>query len=81
MTENFPAQPPRNAMSDNTPSPTSGPAATKPSISPPSTAGTKRKRGAVGKYYAVKVGYQPGVYYEWKDCLAQVTGFKGAVCE
>lgn len=27
----------------------------------------------------MKVGYQPGVYYEWKDCLAQVTGFKGAV--
>lgn len=79
-TENLPAQSPRDVMSDNTPSPTSGPA-TKPSISPPSTAGTKRKRGAAGKYYAVKVGYQPGVYYEWKDCLAQVTGFKGAVCE
>ncbi|RAH44266.1 RNA-DNA hybrid ribonuclease [Aspergillus brunneoviolaceus CBS 621.78] len=44
-----------------------------------STAGTKRKRNVVGKYYAVKAGYQPGVYYSWTDCLTQVTGYKGAV--
>ncbi|KAL2820803.1 Caulimovirus viroplasmin-domain-containing protein [Aspergillus cavernicola] len=68
-----------NAMNETTPSPTPGPA-TKPSKSPSSaTAGVKRKRGSAGKYYAVKSGYQPGIYYEWKECLAQVTGFKGAV--
>lgn len=69
-------------MDENTPSPTPGPGAgAKRSKSPSSTEGTKRKRGPAGKYYAVKAGYQPGVYYEWKDCLAQVTGFKGAICE
>ncbi|KAL4955566.1 Caulimovirus viroplasmin-domain-containing protein [Aspergillus filifer] len=68
----------RDVMNETTPSPTPGPA-TKPSSSPPAAAGTKRKRGGAGKYYAVKAGYQPGIYYEWKDCLAQVTGFKGAV--
>ncbi|KAL2863794.1 RNA-DNA hybrid ribonuclease [Aspergillus lucknowensis] len=68
-----------NVMNETTPSPTPGPSS-KPSNSPSSsTAGTKRKRTSAGKYYAVKVGYQPGVYYEWKECLAQVTGFKGAV--
>ncbi|GAB1193173.1 hypothetical protein APSETT444_002376 [Aspergillus pseudonomiae] len=69
-------------MTDTTPSPPPGPA-TKPSPSvqstPKSTAGTKRKRGSAGKYYAVKAGYQPGVYYAWNDCLTQVTGYKGAV--
>lgn len=54
---------------------------TTPSPSPGSSAaGTKRKRNTAGKYYAVKKGYQPGVYYSWNDCLAQVTGYKGAVC-
>ncbi|KAJ1712215.1 ribonuclease H [Aspergillus flavus] len=69
-------------MTNATPSPPPGPA-TKPSPSvqstPTSTAGTKRKRGSAGKYYAVKAGYQPGVYYAWNDCLTQVTGYKGAV--
>ncbi|OGM39635.1 putative ribonuclease H [Aspergillus bombycis] len=69
-------------MTNTTPSPPPGPA-TKPSPSiqstPTSTAGTKRKRGSAGKYYAVKAGYQPGVYYAWNDCLTQVTGYKGAV--
>ncbi|KAL5338445.1 hypothetical protein BJX70DRAFT_367068 [Aspergillus crustosus] len=69
-----------DVMNEPTPSPTPAPAS-KPAKSPPSTAGTKRKRGAAGKYYAVKVGYQPGIYYEWKDCLAQITGFKGSVCK
>ncbi|KAB8240450.1 hypothetical protein BDV35DRAFT_124093 [Aspergillus flavus] len=66
-------------MTNATPSPPPGPA-TKPSPSvqstPTSTAGTKRKRGSAGKYYAVKAGYQPGVYYAWNDCLTQVTGYK-----
>ncbi|OJJ44151.1 hypothetical protein ASPZODRAFT_840718 [Penicilliopsis zonata CBS 506.65] len=47
--------------------------------SPASAAGTKRKRSSAGKYYAVKAGFEPGVYYEWNECLAQVTGYKGAV--
>ena len=75
---------PSNTMNETTPSPSPAPA-TKPSPSPnplPSvSAGSKRKRTAVGKYYAVKKGFQPGIYYEWSDCLTQVTGYKGAVCE
>ncbi|KAE8365481.1 ribonuclease H-like domain-containing protein [Aspergillus caelatus] len=69
-------------MTNTTPSPPPGPAI-KPSPSvqstPTSTAGAKRKRGSAGKYYAVKAGYQPGVYYAWNDCLTQVTGYRGAV--
>ena len=42
--------------------------------------GTKRKRGNEVKYYAVRVGYQPGVYHTWADCLEQVKGFKKAAC-
>ena len=30
------------------------------------------------KYYAVKVGKTPGIYLNWADCSAQVTGVKGA---
>ena len=30
------------------------------------------------KYYAVRVGKTPGIYFTWADCSAQVTGFKGA---
>ncbi|WP_343347498.1 ribonuclease H family protein [Terrisporobacter petrolearius] len=30
------------------------------------------------KYYAVKVGKTPGIYFNWADCSAQVTGYKGA---
>ncbi|EAW08019.1 RNA-DNA hybrid ribonuclease [Aspergillus clavatus NRRL 1] len=61
-------------MNDTTPSPSP-----KLTSSTPATAGTKRKRTTAGKYYAVKAGYQPGIYYEWNDCLTQVTGYKGAV--
>ncbi|KAI9751484.1 MAG: hypothetical protein M1815_001101 [Lichina confinis] len=44
-----------------------------------SSAGSKRKRGGnEPKFYAVRVGYKPGVYYTWPDCLAQVKGFKKA---
>ncbi|OJJ89423.1 RNA-DNA hybrid ribonuclease [Aspergillus glaucus CBS 516.65] len=63
--------------STTTPSPSPAPAM-KPSPAA-SAAGTKRKRNTPGKYYAVKKGYQPGVYFEWNDCLTQVTGYKGAV--
>lgn len=67
-------------MNQNTPSPSP---ISKSSIgSRPSPAPTtgKRKRNAT-KYYAVKKGHKPGVYAEWKDCLAQITGFKGAICK
>lgn len=43
--------------------------------------GTKRKRDAGIKFYAVRVGYQPGVYHTWADCLEQVKGFKKATCK
>lgn len=31
------------------------------------------------KYYAVKVGKIPGIYYNWNDCKAMVDGYPGAV--
>lgn len=31
------------------------------------------------KYYAVRVGRQPGIYQTWAECQAQTNGFKGAV--
>lgn len=52
------------------------------SASPAATtdsSGTKRKRMAE-KFYAVRVGYHPGVYHTWADCLEQVKGFKKATC-
>ncbi|KAJ5145577.1 Ribonuclease H [Penicillium bovifimosum] len=66
-------------MNRSTPSPSlvsKASPGSKPSPSP--TAGTKRKRNGV-KYYAVKAGHKPGIYYGWDECLAQVTGFKGAI--
>ena len=71
-------------MNETTPSPSPAPVpkaspSSKPSPSP--TAGTKRKRNTPAKYYAVKAGHKPGIYYGWNDCLAQITGFKGAICE
>ena len=30
------------------------------------------------KYYAVAVGYQKGIFKSWRECEAQVKGFKGA---
>ncbi|KAJ5216401.1 Ribosomal protein L9/RNase H1 N-terminal [Penicillium cinerascens] len=69
-------------MNESTPSPSPAPVPkasshTKPSPSP--SAGTKRKRTTGAKYYAVKNGFKPGLYYSWNDCLAQITGFKGAI--
>ncbi|EFR03397.1 hypothetical protein MGYG_06396 [Nannizzia gypsea CBS 118893] len=49
------------------------------SVSENIAAGTKRKRNGEPKFYAVKIGFQPGIYNHWNECLAQVTGFKGAV--
>ena len=31
------------------------------------------------KFYAVKKGYQPGIYGSWPECQRQVSGFNGAV--
>ena len=31
------------------------------------------------KYYAVKNGRHKGVYTTWKECEAEIKGFKGAV--
>lgn len=45
------------------------------------SAGTKRKRAAEPKFYAVRVGFRPGIYHTWADCLEQVKGFKKALCE
>ncbi|KAF8246656.1 hypothetical protein K440DRAFT_630830 [Wilcoxina mikolae CBS 423.85] len=35
----------------------------------------------VPKFYAVLSGHKPGVYTNWKDCLDQIRGFKGAKCK
>jgi ribonuclease HI len=71
-------------MNESTPSPSPAPvpkASSHPKQSPSPSAGTKRKRTTGAKYYAVKNGFKPGLYYSWNDCLAQITGFKGAICE
>ena len=31
------------------------------------------------KYYAVKKGLTPGIYMNWSDCQAQITGYSGAI--
>lgn len=48
--------------------------------SPSATAGQKRKRPDEAKYYAVKVGAEPGIYRTYADCIKQVNGFKGGLC-
>lgn len=40
------------------------------------TSSGKRKRNAGPAFYAVRVGRQPGVYYSWADCEAQIKGMK-----
>ena len=42
--------------------------------------GLKRKRTTEPKFYAVRVGFTPGIYHSWADCLKQVKGFKQAMC-
>lgn len=44
-------------------------------------AGSKRARSGEAKYYAVKAGFKPGLYDRWEECMAQVKGYKGALCE
>ncbi|KAK3690829.1 hypothetical protein LTR37_018957 [Vermiconidia calcicola] len=55
------------------------------SASPPlpdttAPAGVKRKRDSKPslKFYAVRVGKEPGIYHTWKECLDQVRGFPKA---
>lgn len=33
------------------------------------------------KYYAVKNGNNPGIYYQWSDCQAQIEGYDSPVCK
>jgi viroplasmin and RNaseH domain-containing protein len=40
----------------------------------------KRKVETGPKYYAVKAGFEPGVYTQYSDCQRQTAGFKGAIC-
>lgn len=52
-----------------------------PTNPPTSTAGTKRKRDTKSnalKFYAVRVGKEPGIYHSWSECLDQVRGFPKA---
>lgn len=42
-------------------------------------AGVTRRKMPV-KFYAVRNGVKPGIYHNWDDCLAQVKGYKAAVC-
>ncbi|RSM02146.1 hypothetical protein CEP52_008144 [Fusarium oligoseptatum] len=39
----------------------------------------KRKMDGVQKYYAVRAGFQPGVYLTYPECQQQTSGFRGAV--
>lgn len=40
-----------------------------------------RKKGRKFDYYGVKAGHKTGVFSDWQQCLAQVTGFSGAQCK
>jgi viroplasmin and RNaseH domain-containing protein len=33
------------------------------------------------KFYAVREGYQPGIYKTWDECLVQVKGYPAAACK
>ena len=41
--------------------------------------GTKRKRDATSKFYAVRVGKVPGIYHTWAECLDNVRGHPKAM--
>lgn len=44
------------------------------------SASKKRKTDNVQKFYAVQVGFRPGVYTTYAECAQQTAGFKGALC-
>ena len=31
------------------------------------------------KYYAVRIGHKPGIYYSWRECKSQIHKFPGAI--
>ena len=31
------------------------------------------------KYYAVRIGHKPGIYYSWLECKSQIHKFPGAI--
>ncbi|KAM3503067.1 hypothetical protein MY11210_008850 [Beauveria gryllotalpidicola] len=43
------------------------------------SASKKRKTDNVQKFYAVQVGFRPGVYTTYAECAQQTAGFKGAL--
>ena len=51
-----------------------------PTTTAAATAGIKRKRTdkAAPKFYAVRIGFEPGIYHSWAECLEQVRGFPKA---
>lgn len=51
-------------------------------MDPTPTAGVKRKRESKAtqpKFYAVRIGKEPGIYHTWNECLDQVRGFPKAM--
>jgi ribonuclease HI len=53
-----------------------------PMMDPGPVAGVKRKREAKPaqpKFYAVRIGKEPGIYHTWNECLDQVRGFPKAM--
>ena len=48
---------------------------------PVPSVGSKRKRMAEPKFYAVRFGNTPGIYHSYPECLEQVKGFKRASCK
>lgn len=51
-------------------------------MDPTPTAGVKRKRESKPtqpKFYAVRIGKEPGIYHTWTECLDQVRGFPRAM--
>lgn len=55
------------------------PSAEVPAASP--SGSKKRKTDNVQKFYAVQVGFTPGVYTTYAECAQQTAGFKGALCK
>ncbi|KAK5172623.1 uncharacterized protein LTR77_002743 [Saxophila tyrrhenica] len=73
-----------NGTSPTNTAPSNGTAMQASAVSPtpetPAPTGTKRKREskAALKFYAVRVGKEPGIYHTWAECLEQVKGFPKA---
>lgn len=53
---------------------------TQSGIMPPKMDQTKKRKldKKAPKYYAVRVGYSPGVYLHWPDCQRMISGYPGA---